>query len=130
MEINKIFPSGAAFTFRPRSPPGRHHRNNQKIRNVSSSAPLTTKTGVREKAAPHFLQLFSKTRSGLGVPEPPNLRRDFWAYTPTLPLTNRRDVGQLAQSCQSRPGRACPLCPGNSDINLFSYSQGIIDFDT
>jgi hypothetical protein len=26
-------------------------------------------------------------------------------------------------------GRACPLCPGNSDINLFCYGQGIIDLD-
>src|SRR5205085_2220662 len=27
------------------------------------------------------------------------------------------------------PGRACPLCPGISDINLFSDCQGIIYFD-
>jgi hypothetical protein len=26
-------------------------------------------------------------------------------------------------------GRARPLCPGNSDINLFCYSERIIDFD-
>ena len=26
-------------------------------------------------------------------------------------------------------GRACPLCPGISDINLFRYRKGIIDFD-
>ena len=26
-------------------------------------------------------------------------------------------------------GRACPLCPGISDINLFRYCQGVIDFD-
>jgi hypothetical protein len=26
-------------------------------------------------------------------------------------------------------GRACPLCPGISDINLFGYYQGVIDFD-
>ena len=26
-------------------------------------------------------------------------------------------------------GRACPLCPGISDINLFRYCKGIIDFD-
>ena len=26
-------------------------------------------------------------------------------------------------------GRACPLCPGISDINLFRYCEGIIYFD-
>ena len=26
-------------------------------------------------------------------------------------------------------GRACPLCPGISDINLFRYRQRIIDLD-
>jgi hypothetical protein len=26
-------------------------------------------------------------------------------------------------------GRACPLCPGASDINLFCYCQSIIHFD-
>ena len=26
-------------------------------------------------------------------------------------------------------GRACPLCPGISDINLFRYRQGVIDLD-
>jgi hypothetical protein len=27
-------------------------------------------------------------------------------------------------------GRACPLCPGISDINLFRYREGVIDLDT
>ena len=27
-------------------------------------------------------------------------------------------------------GRAGPLCPGISDVNLFRYGQGIIYFDT
>ena len=27
-------------------------------------------------------------------------------------------------------GRACLLCPGISDINLFRYCQGVIDLDT
>src|SRR5258706_15355009 len=35
----------------------------------------------------------------------------------------------LAQTGQWRSGRACPLCPGISDINLFRYRQGIIYFD-
>src|SRR5665647_1232 len=26
-------------------------------------------------------------------------------------------------------GRACPLCPGISDINLFRYCQGVIDLN-
>jgi hypothetical protein len=26
-------------------------------------------------------------------------------------------------------GRACPLCPGISDINFFRYCEGIIYFD-
>jgi hypothetical protein len=28
-----------------------------------------------------------------------------------------------------RAGRACPLCPGISDVNLFRYFQGVIDLD-
>ena len=26
-------------------------------------------------------------------------------------------------------GRACPLCPDISDINLFRYCEGVIDLD-
>ena len=36
---------------------------------------------------------------------------------------------QLAQSGGWRRGRASPLCPGSSDINLFRYCQGVIDLD-
>src|ERR1700693_3693353 len=35
----------------------------------------------------------------------------------------------MARNCRSWLGRACPLCPSNSDINLFCYGQGIIDLD-
>src|SRR5712692_8165296 len=35
----------------------------------------------------------------------------------------------LAQTGCWRLGRACPLCPGISDINLFRYCQGIVHFD-
>ena len=35
----------------------------------------------------------------------------------------------LAQRGGWRTGRACPLCPGSSDINLFRYCQGVIDLD-
>jgi hypothetical protein len=35
----------------------------------------------------------------------------------------------MAQSCQCVLGRACPLCPGISDVDLFSYREGIIDLD-
>jgi hypothetical protein len=27
-------------------------------------------------------------------------------------------------------GRACPLCPGISDVNLFCYRERIIDLDS
>ena len=36
---------------------------------------------------------------------------------------------QLAQTGGWMPGRACPLCPGTSDINSFRYCEGIIYFD-
>jgi hypothetical protein len=35
----------------------------------------------------------------------------------------------MAQTGCWKSGRACPLCPGISDINLFRYCQGIIHFD-
>jgi len=35
----------------------------------------------------------------------------------------------MAQTGCWKSGRACPLCPGISDINLFRYCQGIIYFD-
>jgi hypothetical protein len=35
----------------------------------------------------------------------------------------------LAQSGGRRAGRACPLCPAISDINLFRYCEGVIDLD-
>src|SRR6267154_5820752 len=35
----------------------------------------------------------------------------------------------MAQTGGWRTGRACPLCPGISDINLFRYCQGVIDLD-
>jgi hypothetical protein len=31
----------------------------------------------------------------------------------------------LAQICRNWSGRACPLCPGLSDVNLFRYRQRI-----
>src|SRR6266704_2416312 len=36
---------------------------------------------------------------------------------------------KVAQTGGWRTGRACPLCPGRSDINLFRYCQSIIYFD-
>jgi hypothetical protein len=36
----------------------------------------------------------------------------------------------MARICQSLSGRACPLCPGFSDVNLFGYRQRIIHLDT
>ena len=36
---------------------------------------------------------------------------------------------EVAQTGGWKLGRACPLCPGISDINLFRYCQGIIYLD-
>jgi hypothetical protein len=41
----------------------------------------------------------------------------------------QRHCQLLAQSGGWRLGRACPLCPGTSDINLFRYCQSIIHLD-
>jgi hypothetical protein len=30
--------------------------------------------------------------------------------------------------CRGR-GRAVPLCPGTSDVNLFGYGEGVVDFN-
>jgi hypothetical protein len=35
----------------------------------------------------------------------------------------------LARAGRTRMGRACPLCPGISDVDLFRYRKRIIDFD-
>jgi hypothetical protein len=35
----------------------------------------------------------------------------------------------MAQLGRRRLGRACLLCPGTSDIHLFSDRQGVIDLD-
>jgi hypothetical protein len=32
----------------------------------------------------------------------------------------------LARFCRERMGRACLLCPGISDVDLFRYREGII----
>src|SRR5262245_63995147 len=36
----------------------------------------------------------------------------------------------MAHICRSCSGRACPLCPGTSDINLFCYRERVVDLDT
>ena|ERR1700682_6483564 len=35
----------------------------------------------------------------------------------------------MARIGGSRVGRACPLCPGISDVNLFRYCQCVIDLN-
>jgi hypothetical protein len=40
-----------------------------------------------------------------------------------------RGVPLLAQTGGQRLGRAFPLCPGISDINLFRYCQRVIDLN-
>jgi hypothetical protein len=44
-----------------------------------------------------------------------------WSCPLTRVMTKSR---LLAQTGDWRSGRACPLCPGISDINLFRYCQG------
>jgi hypothetical protein len=50
------------------------------------------------------------------------------AAKPKKALANSTPSTQ-AQTGGWRSGRACPLCPDISDINLFSYGQSIIYFD-
>lgn len=35
----------------------------------------------------------------------------------------------MAQLGTDGAARACPFRPGNSDVNLFRYGKGVIDFD-
>jgi hypothetical protein len=42
---------------------------------------------------------------------------------------NHNESPLMARSCQVEEGRACPLCPGSSDIDLFGDRQGIVDLD-
>jgi len=35
----------------------------------------------------------------------------------------------MAQLCENGMGRACLLCPGISDVNLFGYRKGIVNLD-
>jgi len=44
-------------------------------------------------------------------------------------LDDRTEFLLLARSLRFRWGRTRRLCPGSSDVNLFSYSQGIVHFD-
>ena len=48
-----------------------------------------------------------------------------------LSLNCRHAVGTIpiVQIYLCRAGRACPLCPDNSDVNLFSNGKSIIHLD-
>ena len=35
----------------------------------------------------------------------------------------------MARFCRERTGRACLLCPGISDVDLFRYREGIINLN-
>jgi hypothetical protein len=35
----------------------------------------------------------------------------------------------MARFCRERLGRACPLCPGISDVNLFRYRERVVDLN-
>jgi hypothetical protein len=47
----------------------------------------------------------------------------------SVSLLLRRMSPILAQTGGQKSGRACPLCPSISDIDLFRYRQGIVYFD-
>jgi len=48
-------------------------------------------------------------------------QQSFRSYLSRRPL--------LVRSCERKVGRACPLCPKGSDVNLFCYGKGVVDFD-
>jgi len=41
-------------------------------------------------------------------------------------MIGKKSFGEVRRS---ETGRACPLCPGTSDIDLLSYGEGIIYLD-
>ena len=43
--------------------------------------------------------------------------------------SRRAEFRSLAQFGCCRRGRAIPLCPGISDVDLFGYSEGVVDLD-
>ena len=47
------------------------------------------------------------------------------------PLEARHSASCLfmARFCRERLGRACPLCPGISDVDLFRYRKRVIDLN-
>jgi hypothetical protein len=51
---------------------------------------------------------------------------DRLACRRTLP---RERFSPMARTGLRRMGRACPLCPCNSDINLFCYCQSVVDLN-
>jgi hypothetical protein len=60
-------------------------------------------------------------------------RPNTWLHRPTLqnvkkalanPEPSTHGTNRLLEV-----GRACPLCPGISDVNLFRYCQRVIDLD-
>ena len=40
-----------------------------------------------------------------------------------------REWQLVARLGHRKVGRACPLCPGISDVHLFGYRQGVVDLD-
>ena len=41
-----------------------------------------------------------------------------------------RDQSLMTQSSRWEEGRACPLCPGISDVHLLGDSECVVDFDS
>jgi hypothetical protein len=55
------------------------------------------------------------------------LQRRYWSVSGLISDVEFRP--SLAPTLLKEAGRASLLCPGTSDINLFRYGKGIIDFD-
>jgi hypothetical protein len=54
----------------------------------------------------------------------------WWAgQASRLPSSAGADFRSWHKPARYKLGRACPLCPGGSDVDLFSYGKGIVDLD-
>ena len=47
----------------------------------------------------------------------------------TISVRPTKKTAVAREICRSKVGRACLLCPGISDIDLFGYRKGIIYLD-
>ena len=66
---------------------------------------------------------------GAGGLDPTNLSKILGRGLIFYSLNAKGRASRIRTKPLLRSGRACPLCPGISDINLFRYCQSIIHFD-